>query len=162
MRDWGKVNRGSIVNDRALLLEFSNDYAKHFGRLNIGCKKCIAEAFRKLINLKTNNMKTECNYLLKKKYEGVFFEGKPIRNGDLTDKLSERLLKKHPAGASLFEIIPEAKDISNTPDTDLKLSELREKYPSVTAGSKAKFLAKVAEVAEAQEVVQEVVQDEEE
>lgn len=55
-------------------------------------------------------MKTEnkSKYTLKAKYNGIQLgvNGQPIRNGEMTDKQAFELLKKHPRGAELFDVIP--------------------------------------------------------
>jgi len=113
MKDWSKINKHSIVQDRVLLKEFSNDYQELFNtKLNIGCGKCIDEAYKRIISLKNNNMKKTCNYRLKLKYEGTFFKGSLIRNGDLTDEIAGKLLKEHPHGEQLFDITPNASELN--------------------------------------------------
>lgn len=152
MRDWSKINKGSISNDRTLLLEFTQDFNKHLGKLNIGCKQCISDAYNRLIKFKPNEMGkvNDCDYRLKSKYEGIFFEGNPIRNGDLTNEVCHRLLGLHKAGISLFDRFPN--DISNyigvdpdgeTQDKDLTYKELSLKYPEISVRSKKAFLAEL-------------------
>lgn len=105
--NWAEINRHSIEGDRVLLQRFVDDYQKFFGKLNIGCGDCISDAYEKLIHLKQKKMASNCDYKLKAKYEGTWFEDQPIRNGDLTNKLAKAILARHPGGESLFDVIPE-------------------------------------------------------
>lgn len=103
---WIDVDIGSIVKNRALFKQFILDYERHFGKLNIGCNLCIKDAHRKLVKkLNSRNMETP-KYRLKKKYEGTFWKGNPIRNGDLTEQVAKDLIANHPAGKLLFDILP--------------------------------------------------------
>ncbi len=102
MRDWSKIHKRSILKDRALLKEFTLDYKSKFGKLNIGCGKCIDEAYRKLTKKKMETPK----FKLKRKYEGIIWKGQPVRNYDLTEKVAIDLLKNHNAKEKLFDIVP--------------------------------------------------------
>jgi hypothetical protein len=117
MTDWRGIDKSLILNDRALLKEFTLDYQAIYGKLNIGCHKCIDEAYFKM----TNPQKMQDpDFSLKKKYEGTFWKDKPIRNADLTLEVALDLLKNHQAGATLFDIVP------------------KEKVPTITKAKKAK------------------------
>lgn len=112
VKNWNKLNKFEVFENRVLLTRFAKEYEGIFGeRINVGCRRCLNEAYQKIINYKNKDMEkvNDCDYLLKAKYEGTFWKGNPIRNGDLTNKVGNDLLKNHKAGALLFERIPKVK-----------------------------------------------------
>lgn len=111
MRDWYKINENSIKSDRVLLKEFALDFEKTFKeKLSIGCSLCIKDAYKRLNSINSKQMKTkknECEYKFKAMYNGsLFWKGKPVRSGEMTDKLAKDLIKNHPHGKGLFDSIP--------------------------------------------------------
>lgn len=95
-----------------LLFQFLTQYKSEFGGvLNPSCSSCRLDYWTKYQNL--FNMKAEVVslYRLKAKYNGMQLgaNGQPIRNGEMTDAIAEELLSKHPAGALLFDVMPEPK-----------------------------------------------------
>ena len=87
----------------------------------------------------------DCDYLLKAKYEGIFFNGKPLRNSELTNKIAEDLLKNHKAGKSLFEKMgtPEADAPILIKDATVKV--LKTIYPDLEAKKKKDILTELTE-----------------
>jgi hypothetical protein len=157
MREWKNINKGSILNDRVLLLEFSNDYEKTFNqKLNVGCKLCINDAYKRLISKTNTNMKSktnECEYKLKGIYNGSIYKSNPLRRDEMTDDLAQDLIKNHKLGIKLFESIPEI----IKEDSEMTLTQLRKKHPSILSNSKSKFLDKLND----SEVVVEDIDEEE-
>ena len=103
------VFRDSSKN--GLLFEFLTEYKATFGggKLNPNCSSCRAEYWDNYLNLFTMATEKKSSYLLKAKYNGINLtpQGRPLRNGEMTDEQAKELLEKHPAGASLFDFIPE-------------------------------------------------------
>jgi len=122
MREWSKINKTSILNDRGLLLEFSRDFLNAFKKpLNVGCKMCINDAYKRLINFKSSvkmEVKKKTEYILRKCFVGsLTWKGSYIFNETLTDKVAKDLVKNHPHGAKLFDFIPKAvKKVVKTKD----------------------------------------------
>lgn len=56
-----------------------------------------------------NRKIVKCDFVLKAKYNGIQLgtNGQPIRNGEMNNKIARELLLKHPAGALLFDKMPE-------------------------------------------------------
>jgi len=109
VRTWVNYKPFEIFDSKLLTISFANDFFHLFGeKLNVGCRKCLEASYKRMINFNFKEMKkdNDCEYLLKSKYEGIFWKGNPIRNGDLTDKVAKDLLKNHKAGKDLFEKIP--------------------------------------------------------
>lgn len=118
MRDWTKYDKQSIFNDKkkgGLLVSFLTEYKEHFklNTVNASCAKCFNSYYENYLNslpmAKEIKEKVECDYVLHKKYNGIQLgtNGRPIRNGEMTNEVAEQLLKEHPHGAKLFEIMPE-------------------------------------------------------
>lgn len=111
-----KYDMATVFRDTTkggLLLNFLRDYKKHFntGKLNPSCSSCRLEYWRNYINLFKNKEMEKSKYILKLKYNGINLgaTGQPIRNGEMTDKQAEELIKNHPKGKDLFDFIPEPK-----------------------------------------------------
>ena len=70
----------------------------------------IIDRFKKKasINIGVSVEDDNCKFTLKKKYNGVkcVITKRPCRNGDLTKGQAENLIKKHPLGVDLFEVLP--------------------------------------------------------
>tara|TARA_R110002049_G_scaffold309180_1_gene518126 strand:- start:15808 stop:16203 length:396 start_codon:yes stop_codon:yes gene_type:complete len=102
-----------------LLFQFLTEYKKEFktGSLNPSCKTCRSEMWNNYINLFKPKEMASSKYVLKAKYNGINLgaTGQPLRNGEFTDKQALELLKKHPKGVDLFEVIPEKKTTKKTP-----------------------------------------------
>lgn len=144
--DWIDVDRHSILNDRALMQKFVDDYRKLFNQnVEVGCRACIDDAYNRITNYKNKKMANKnCGYVLKEKYAGTIWKGRPIRNGDLTVKLAEELLNNHPAKHNLFDVIPKDK-ANHLPDSELTLGQLRVRHPGTKAVSKKAFLSALDE-----------------
>ena len=142
--DWIDIDRHSILNDRVLMQAFVDDYRKLFNQnLEVGCRACIDNAYNRITNYKNIKMANKSGYVLKEKYSGTIWKGRPIRNGDLSEELGKELLENHPARHNLFDSLPKGKtDLLR--DTQLTLSELRKRHPKVKATSKATFLKELA------------------
>lgn len=156
-RKFIKYGKAEVFRNRDLLADFLKEYQKHFGsKLNPSCSSCRGEYWNNYINLNIETM--ECKYRLKAKYNGVTMMDKvPILNGEMTDEKAKELLLWHPAHELLFDVLPDEVEIMETVDNvseivvkqipkknkDLKLSELREKYPDIKANSKQNFLNKI-------------------
>lgn len=50
----------------------------------------------------------KCDYVLKLKYNGIQLgtNGRPIRNGEITNAIGKQLIKEHPHGLALFDKYP--------------------------------------------------------
>lgn len=142
MRDWSKINQNSIKSDRVLLKEFALDFEKTFKeKLNIGCNLCIKDAYKRLNSINSKQMKTkknECEYKFKAMYNGsLFWKGKPVRSGEMTDKLAKDLIKNHPHGKGLFDSIPKKTAKKKEVQSDVKEKESTEvKNEEVTRTNK--------------------------
>ncbi len=152
--------KAEVFRNRNLLASFLKEYNNHFGvKLNPSCSSCRTEYWNNYISLNTETMvKVECKYRLKAKYNGITMTDLvPILNGEMTDEKAKELLLWHPAHELLFDILPDEVEIGKIVDNvaeivviqipkkneDLKLSELREKYPDIKANSIKKFLKKI-------------------
>lgn len=148
MEKWLEYSQGEIFGDRSkngLLANFLKDYSTYFG-VSV-CATCIKQLnqyyqnFYKEFTMAQEEIK--CDYRLKAKYNGMQIgaNGAPIRNGEMTNEIAQRLLEWHPDGENLFDIMPD--DYTPKKDEERTLSELRRKYPEITANSKKKFLSKL-------------------
>ncbi len=116
--DWTKIDKVTIFNGKdengnRYLSQFLRDYQETFHPdiINAGCDRCLEDYYQKFIKyLSTMSKKEITGYKLKEKYNGIPLEfGSPVyvSNANLTDELAKKLLKKHPAGVELFDVIPE-------------------------------------------------------
>ena len=89
----------------------------------------------------------DCDYQLKAKYEGVFYNKKPLRNSSLTNKIAEDLLKNHKAGKELFEKMGSIKadENVNIKIKDSTIKVLKETYPDLKATKKKEILLELTE-----------------
>lgn len=149
---WDKYNQGAIFRDKSrggLLEKFLKDYKEHFGgSINPSCPKCLEKYYTNYINKYImSKSEVKCDYVLKQKYNGIQlgFGGRPVRNGEMTNEVAKDLIENHPHGEMLFDVFPRTKEKTND---EMKLSELREKYPSITANTRGKFLKKISEIKE--------------
>ena len=105
-----KYGQKAVFTDTSrngLLVNFNREYKEKFGKnINISCLKCRQEAWDNY--LKLFEMSKSGNYKLKGIYNGIqiSFGGKPLRNGEFTDKEAKELIKTHPLGEGLFEVLP--------------------------------------------------------
>lgn len=55
-----------------------------------------------------NKAEVQCDYRLKAKYNGIQLgtNGRPIRNGEMNNKIAKELLENHPHGKELFDVMP--------------------------------------------------------
>lgn len=152
MRDWTLYEKRVIFRDTkkgGLLSQFLKEYVQKFGGSpKPGCGKCLDKYYNNYLNSLKMSKEQNCDYRLKLKYNGIQMgaNGQPIRNCEMTNKIAEELRQWHPLGDGLFDILPGPKE-----DKDLKLAELRDKYPDITANSKAKFLEKLKELDNSEE-----------
>ena len=114
MISWLSVDKGAIFRDKSrngLLSNFLKDYKNEFGgSINPGCRKCLNDYYNKFIKKYTmkNDTPLKCDYELHKKYNGIQLgvNGRPIRNGEMTNEIAKELLEKHPRGVLLFSKYP--------------------------------------------------------
>lgn len=120
---WDDLSNDDIINGtnedgvRYLGL-FLHDYTKLFkptGPLYAGCKKCLHNYINEFKNNKP--MENTCNYKLLPMFEGItlFGTGLVITNKNITDKIAKQLIKEHPHGVNLFDIIPEEPKVVEAP-----------------------------------------------
>jgi hypothetical protein len=186
MNNWGDYDKQTIWADKkrgGLLVSFLTDYREMFNQqVNASCKKCFENYYNNYLN-STGQMeikKNECDYELLAKYNGmqIGHGGRPIRNGEMTNKIAKELLEWHPLGEGLFKVTPlktrHAEELAASQaafaekfnrelaekhaethgiksDEELTLTELREKHPDFKSNSKAGFLAKLQEPVKAEE-----------
>lgn len=161
MIDWRELDKVTIFNGKdengnRYLSQFLKQYRETFGvhEINAGCERCLNDYYTKFIKyLNTmSNEKQECKFKLKKKYEGIqkeFGSREFVTNANLTDETAMFLLENHARGKELFSEIPkELPNISSkeVKDENMKLKDLKEKYPLVKpSNKKAVFLERIAE-----------------
>lgn len=161
LTDWRELDKVTIFNGKdengnRYLSQFLKQYRETFGvyEVNAGCERCLNDYYTKFIkHLDTmSNEKQECKFKLKKKYEGIqkeFGSRDFVTNANLTDETAIFLLENHARGKDLFAEIP--KELPEIPskevkDEDMKLKDLKAKYPKVQPSTKkAVFLERVAE-----------------
>jgi len=163
MYDWRKLDKvtvftGKDKNGNRYLSQFLRDYKKTFNviEINAGCERCLNEYYSKLIlklNTMSDNKKQDCDFKLKLKYQGI--PKSPgsrelITNSNITNEIGNYLLNNHPRGEMLFDKMPENPQASEASsevlEKDMKLKDLKAKYPQVQASNKkAVFLERVAE-----------------
>jgi hypothetical protein len=115
LKKWINFDKGTIFRDKTrggLLVNFLKDYKQEFGGSIIaGCMKCLEsyhyEFTKKYI---MEQVEKTHDFELKQKYNGIQLgaNGDPRRNGEMTEAQAIELLKKHPAGKDLFEVIPKS------------------------------------------------------
>jgi hypothetical protein len=102
---------GKSPDNVRYLKMFLADYVKEFGGTpNAGCSKCIKDYLKKY-KKKLENMsktKTNCDYELKAKYEGlqIGLTGRTVNNRNITNELAQELLCYHEA-SKIFSKFPE-------------------------------------------------------
>ncbi len=155
-----QIVSGKSANGSLLLEGFLKDYSKLAGvklsNLQPSCPKCLNTYFNEY-TLKNKIMNSNCDYKLHKKYNGIpldFGSQVLVTNANITNEYAETLIsrylniyknKNEEFDVSLFfEKFPNNwNDKFFVKDEDLKLSELREKYPETKAISKTEFLEKL-------------------
>tara|TARA_R110000787_G_scaffold196468_2_gene307847 strand:- start:985 stop:1374 length:390 start_codon:yes stop_codon:yes gene_type:complete len=107
---YGKATTFRDLSKGGLFAKFLKSYGNEFGtkKLNPSCSSCRTEYWNNYLNLFKMKTENKSKYTLKSKYNGIQLgvNGQPIRNGEMTDKQAFELLKKHPRGAELFDVIP--------------------------------------------------------
>lgn len=118
MIDWRKLDKETILNGNdengnRYLNQFLKDYQETFhpDTINAGCSKCLDGYYSKLMkHLNTMGEVEKTQYKLKAKYNGIpleFGSSVHVSNANLTDALAKKLIKNHPKGKELFEVVPE-------------------------------------------------------
>lgn len=148
---WKKYDKQTIFADKkkgGLFVSFLKDYRDEFKvEVNASCDSCFQKYYTNYLNSikpkETMKPNTDCDYELKKKYEDIYmkFNGKRIRNRDLTNELGKEILEKHPHGKNLFSRTPE----TAVEDKNLTFTQLKAKYPEISTNSKKNFLIKITE-----------------
>tara|TARA_R110000851_G_scaffold73647_2_gene162431 strand:- start:200 stop:625 length:426 start_codon:yes stop_codon:yes gene_type:complete len=115
-RELGKAVVFRDISRNGLLTNFLKDYKLEFGggKLNPSCSSCRNEYWTNYLNLFEMKEIIECDYVLHQKYSGgvkIGFNGRPIRNGEMTNEVAAELLRTHPRGELLFSKLPESKEI---------------------------------------------------
>lgn len=174
MRNWTEYKLESIVGQRKpdgslLLEEFLKDYANLKGvsldSLQPSCSKCLNDYLKFLKNKIMQENKTESNYKLQKRYNGIplkFGSSIFVTNDNITDEYAEIIIgrfldiyenkEQDFEPSMLFEKYPDNWEDSQfdfediLSDEDLTLKELKNKYPEIEAKSKKAFLKKLEEV----------------
>lgn len=107
------IFKGNDENGNRYLNSFLRDYQEVFNveNLNASCSKCLEDYYTKFTKyLSTMKTKNTSGYVLKAKYNGIpasFGSQKVITNQNITAKSAKALIKSHPKGKELFEVIPE-------------------------------------------------------
>ena len=117
LEKWSKYQADEVKNGydqdgKRLIISFKKDYKSLFG-IDI-CHHCngfnakFLKFIEKLKQMK-DKKKPNCNYRLKKMYDGITLFGstKYYKNDTLTDEDARHLIEKHPRGEGLFEVLPE-------------------------------------------------------
>jgi hypothetical protein len=121
--DWRKVSPSEIKT--TYFDDFAKIYLETFGeKLSKGCKGCLMEKHLKLLQKLYSKQMENLAFSLKKKYQGIQFDGKVYNNGS-TLKEALYLLDKHPAKENLFDVVP--------------VKEVREKVKKETATQDVKI-----------------------
>ena len=154
--NWLELNTNDIVskidaNGVRYLELFLQDYTKLFNKkVNPSCSKCINNYLQEYKE-KFMIMENKSNYILHKKREGLPLEfGSKIRvnNANITNEYAQKLIKKYmPIHGEntlnyLFQKYPTVNEKVKE-STELSLSELRKKYPEISARSREDFLQKI-------------------
>lgn len=155
-RDKGKRAVFGDKSRNGLFSNFLKEYKEYFKcSVSPSCPNCLSLYWRNYLNLFEMKKETDCNFELKKKYNGIQIghAGRPIRNGEMTDQVAIELMEKHPLGKDLFEKCPtddeiEALKVSdNRPDEELSFEELKKRYPDVSSNNRKNFLKKLDGIA---------------
>ena len=129
-----ELGKAVVFRDKSrngLLSNFLKDYKLEFGggKLNPACSSCRNEYWNNYLNLFEMKQTVHCDYELHQKYSGgvkIGFNGRPIRNGEMTNEVAEELLKTHPRGKLLFSKMPEPKEIKEVEITNDVVEEVTE------------------------------------
>ena len=116
--DWLSVDKDTVFNGsdahgNRYLNQFLADYERIFDLkdLNAGCKNCLNNYYSNLIkHLNMGNTTESKAYQLKEKYNGIPLKfGSPVlvNNGNITKEYAEELIKNHPRGIDLFDVLPD-------------------------------------------------------
>lgn len=125
------IMSGKTADGVSYLELFLIEYKKTFqlSTVNAGCKKCVADYLEKY-KLKFRAMSTNCDYILRKKREGLPVSGgsnEHITNANLTNKLAEMLVERYKNKVEnpleyLFEKYP--KEVKEPKKAKTKLGKL--------------------------------------
>jgi hypothetical protein len=130
MKDWKKYKAVEVLNEKdengnRLLSEFARDYKSLFN--SEICPNCndFSLKFQKFIKTiqEMKNKNQNSGYVLKKMYENIpleFGSSIYVNNANLTDEYAETLLKKHPRGKDLFDVIVEKQSADNDLPEDVQ------------------------------------------
>ena len=124
--------RTKSVDGVRLAKLFNVDFKEKFNRNTcLSCTQDFAKDFQKYINTMSDKKKEQPKYLLKKKFDGIsigFNKGRAF-NATLTEKQAKDLIKNHPKGKDLFEVIPKEEPKKETPkkETPKKEKEVKSK-----------------------------------
>ena len=127
MIDWLKIDKVSIFkgkdeNGNRYLSQFLADYKRIFNpdTINAGCDRCLEDYYNNFIKYITMGNSTEKKpYVLKKMYNGIpleFGSSILVTNTNITKEYAEKLIKNHPRGVDLFDVIAKGAGDSNTED----------------------------------------------
>jgi hypothetical protein len=164
MKRWLKIDKATIFtghdeNGNRYLSQFLKDYQQTFNPdlINAGCQRCLEDYYHKFTKyLSTMSKDTKTAYKLKAKYEGIplaFGSRTQVYNSNLTDEMAEELIKNHPRGKELFEVVPEKAAAEEKTDL-LKLSRKELDAMAEKLGINPKDYSNKGEVAAAIEDVQ--------
>lgn len=120
--DWGKYQAAEVLsgmneNGGRLISLFARDYKKITG--NDICHTCSSfiQKFNSFIQkyyTMAKDAENTCGFRLKPMYQNIPASfGSPIfvNNNNITEELALGLLKNHPRGKDLFDVIPEGFDV---------------------------------------------------
>ena len=154
--DWGKYQAAEVLsgmneNGSRLISLFARDYKKITG--NDICHTCnsFIQKFNSFIQkyyTMAKDAENTCGFRLKPMYQNIPASfGSPIfvNNNNITEELALGLLKNHPRGKDLFDVIPEGFEEEEKDETvvvvlekEVKLSVVLEHLKCFGVQSKAK------------------------
>jgi len=117
MMNWLGLDKETIFKDNdadgnRYLNQFLRDYERIFNitDFNAGCEKCLNDYYIKLItHLEMGNTTEPKEYQLKPKYNGIplkFGSSVMVTNTNITKEYAKFLIKNHPRGEGLFNVLP--------------------------------------------------------
>ncbi|MEE4246326.1 MAG: hypothetical protein V2I33_13035 [Kangiellaceae bacterium] len=144
-------------------------YYQLFGEVCTGCPTKIAGYIQRIKNLKNKKVmaKDKRNFNLKK---GTIIPipgtSKVYSDANLTDDIAIQLLKANPNRRVLFSKLPENLEdlLSENDDTvlsELKVSELRERYPEAKGKNKSELIKSIEDIIASKQANADSEEDEE-
>lgn len=129
MENWSEKNINFVQNN---LVQFLTDYKKEFNveNVNPSCANCLQSYLNDF--KKKYKVMNKSGYVLKEKYQGIqleFGSSVMVNNTNITKEWAKNLIKNHPLGADLFDVIPSEKPEpkeKKTKETELKETEEKE------------------------------------